>query len=117
MRKDLREYFLTEKFVQMIEQKFAQIFFESQIFVQIFAQIKAKNNHAANVFTIFCANFCTLQIFSQKFAQKRRKFSLDSIFKIGTNKCFKGKEWHLQELNWFWNHVNQVYLKQIITSA
>ena len=52
-------------------QKFAQIFLKHKKFVQIFAQIKAKNNHAANVFAIFCANFCTLQFLFEKIAQKK----------------------------------------------
>ena len=66
--------FLAQNFARTFAQKFAM-----QKKCKILRTKLHKNNHSANVCTIFCANLCIFKQFLQKFEQKRGKKAMDPI--------------------------------------
>ena len=102
-KKNLRIFVFTEKFEQIIAQKFARIIlnrkicannlakickniFEIQKIVQIFAQIKAKKIIMRQMFSqLFVQIFALYKFFRKNLHKKRRIFSMDPICYFGVN--------------------------------
>ena len=71
-------------------------FWNPKICANICTNKSQKINHAAKVFAIFCANICTLQVFSQKFAQKKAQIFYGSYLPARAYRLWP-KEWTIMK--------------------